>query len=127
MNTIFEISIENPFSPALLVAGIVAFLVLLLGIILEAVFDGDAGGGAISIGVMVAGVGMLIASIIILGYDEDARIERITAAITEAGYSNVVVDDGTITASGPDGEYISGFYHAVNDSKETYSVALESK
>lgn len=132
----FEIVIENPFSPALIILAVVAATIIIVGIITEVLLQrfsrswrrNDDSGWAAGIGVGVAIVSFMIGFFLITDFDRDARVERVETALGET-YLNVQVDEEgysfagyNFTAEDKDGSYIEGRFYP--DSSNDYTVVI---
>ncbi len=122
-----DITIVNPYSPALMIIAIIAgsFIVLgvILGIIAGIVSDeASVGGGVFFLGIFIGFFTFLIGYGSISTADSDAREGRIVDKLTDLGYSHVDIhmSSGDLTAKGPDGEFVTAVIHM--DSYQHYTI-----
>jgi len=128
MDTVIDIVITNPYSPAFpiwaAVAGVLGLAIIIMGLVYAA-RNRDVGLVGISFlaGATVAVIGVMVSFAAISDEaDTPARIDRVTIELEALGYDNIVMESEDISASDPDGQYVSGFYKEVT--QELYTVVL---
>jgi|GEM_PF-5012901 len=128
MDTVIDIVITNPYSAAFpiwaAVSVILGLTIFTTGIVYGVINkDVDLALTSITIGTVVALALVLLSFAgISTSADIPARIDRVTIELEALGYDNIVMESEDISASDPDGQYVSGFYKEVT--QELYTVVL---
>lgn len=116
MNTVIDITIQNPYSPALLILGVVsAALVIITVAAYFVVWDESL----FALLIFPAGI-FLFGAVIILSADTDAQTDRLTVELEELGYDHIQVTGQNIVAEAPDGSFVEGVVS--HPTTETYTI-----
>lgn len=129
-----NITITNPFSPALLIAGAICggliLLALITDIIIAVVAKGDEDFGVFFLVVGILSViGFFTSYAVISSYDRDAQLDRVTVAMAETGVSNVQIfplestRNSVITGVDSAGENLIGTLYT--NSNESFTIVFK--